>query len=178
MHASLDHLKALIQMAEQEEVPKINLHLFSDAKDSPPHTVETFLKEIPTQYLASLIGRYYGMDRSGNWQLTEEAYRTMTGTVRSRGQQTPAKPSPQPTHRDQPKNTSRRYASPKTKRYRMAIRVFFFNYREDSIRQIASSFIIKPFDKFPTVDFKNLLVATMSHYDDSFTFPSLSRRTP
>src|SRR5208283_3753554 len=81
VHASLDHLKALIKMAEQEKVPDINLHLFADAKDSPPHTVELFLQEIPKQYLASLMGRYYGMDRSGNWKLTETAYQTMTGTL-------------------------------------------------------------------------------------------------
>ena len=49
--------------------------------------------------------------------------------------------------------------------------LFFFNYREDSIRQLASSFIVKPFDKFATLDFKNLYVATMSHYDDSFNVP-------
>ena len=71
VHASLDHLKALIKMAEQEKITKINLHLFADAKDSPPHTVEKFLAEVPQQYLASLMGRYYGMDRSGNWQITE-----------------------------------------------------------------------------------------------------------
>ena len=47
VHASIDHLKALIKMAEDEGVTKINLHLFADAKDTQPHTVEEFLKEIP-----------------------------------------------------------------------------------------------------------------------------------
>jgi 2,3-bisphosphoglycerate-independent phosphoglycerate mutase len=49
--------------------------------------------------------------------------------------------------------------------------LFFFNYREDSIRQLAASFIVRPFDKFATIDFKNLYIATMSHYDDSFNVP-------
>ena len=170
VHASLGHLKALIKMAERERVPKINLHLLADAKDSPPHTVEEFLKEIPGQYLASLMGRYYGMDRQGNWQLTETAYRTMTG------QSGPIVSDPIPAIED---NYSHRvteeYLPPmrfsEDKKIQDGDALFFFNYREDSIRQLASSFIVKPFDKFATIDFKNLYVGTMSHYEDSFDVP-------
>jgi 2,3-bisphosphoglycerate-independent phosphoglycerate mutase len=46
--------------------------------------------------------------------------------------------------------------------------VVFFNYREDSIRQLASSFVLKGFSEFRTSPFRNLYVATMSHYDDRF----------
>ena len=170
VHASLDHLKALIKMAEQEKVPKINLHLFADAKDSPPHTLQQFLKEIPREYLASLMGRYYAMDRQGDWRLTEAAYGAMTGA----SGQLVADPDPV---------IAATYARGVTEEYLLPLRfaedrkvqdgdaLFFFNYREDSIRQLASSFILKPFDKFATVDFKNLFVATMSHYDDAFTVP-------
>ena len=170
VHASLDHLKALIKMAEQEKVPKINLHLFADAKDSPPHTVTNFLKEVPPQYLASLMGRYYAMDRSGNWRLTETAYQTMTGQSG-------------PVVQDPASSIEQNYQHGITEEYLPPMRfsddkkvqdgdaLVFFNYREDSIRQLASSFIVKPFDKFVTLDFKNLYVATMSHYDDSFNVP-------
>ena len=170
VHASLDHLKALIKMAEQEKVPKINLHLFADAKDSPPHTLEKFLTEVPKQYLASLMGRYYAMDREGNWQLTETAYRTMTGQFGA------VVDDPTPLIEENYKrNATEEYLSPmrfsEDKKLQDGDSLFFFNYREDSIRQLSSSFIIKPFDKFATIDFKNLFVATMSHYDDSFTTP-------
>jgi 2,3-bisphosphoglycerate-independent phosphoglycerate mutase len=170
VHASLDHLKALIKMAEQEKVPKINLHLFADAKDSPPHTVESFLKEVPAEYLASLMGRYYAMDRQGDWRLTETAYRTITG-ANGAVVQNPSQ------------TIAATYARGMTEEYLPPMRfgegksvqdgdaLFFFNYREDSIRQLASSFIVKPFDKFPTIDFNNLFVATMSHYDDAFAVP-------
>ena len=66
-------------MAQMEKVTKINLHLFADGEDSPPHTVEPFLKEVPKEYLATLIGRYYAMDRNGNWRLTQTAYDAMLG---------------------------------------------------------------------------------------------------
>jgi 2,3-bisphosphoglycerate-independent phosphoglycerate mutase len=170
VHASLNHLKALIKMAEQEKVSKINLHLFADAKDSPPHTVEKFLKEVPPQYLASLMGRYYGMDRQGDWRLTEAAYKTMTGQFG-------------PLVQDPIASIEANYKQGVTEEYLPPMRfaddkkvqdgdaLFFFNYREDSIRQLASSFIAHPFDKFATLDFKNLYIGTMSHYDDSFNVP-------
>lgn len=170
VHASLDHLKALIKMAEQEKVPKINLHLFADAKDSPPHSVEKFLEEVPRQYLASLMGRYYAMDRSGKWQLTETAYETMTG----QSGRIVSDPTPLIEENYQ-QGVTEEYLPPMRfaadKKIQDGDALFFFNYREDSIRQLASSFIMKPFDKFKTMDFKNLYVATMSHYDDAFTVP-------
>ena len=170
VHASLDHLKALIKMAEREKVPKINLHLFADAKDSPPHTLQSFLREVPRGYLASLMGRYYAMDRQGNWQATETAYRTMTGSFG------PVVTDPTALiEENYARGTTEEYLSPlrfdDAKKIEDGDSLLFFNYREDSIRQLASAFIVKPFDKFATLDFKNLYVATMSHYDDSFTVP-------
>jgi 2,3-bisphosphoglycerate-independent phosphoglycerate mutase len=170
VHASLDHLKALIKMAQEENAGTINLHLFADGKDSPPHTFESFLKEIPHEYLASVIGRYYGMDRDGNWRLTQTAYQIMTGQL-GRIVDDPAA------------IVQATYEGGNTEEYLPGMRfsdskkiadgdaVIFFNYREDSIRQIASSFILKDFKEFPVMDFQNLYVATMTHYDDRFSVP-------
>ena len=170
VHASLDHLKALIKMAQAERVPKINLHLFADGKDSPLHTVESFLGELPREYLASLIGRYYAMDRNGTWRLTETAYDTVTGQA-GRIVDDPA-PIIKATYQE---SGTEEYLPPmrfgEDKKIQDGDAVIFFNYREDSIRQLASSFILKDFDKFPTLKFQNLYVATMSHYDDAFNIP-------
>ncbi len=170
VHASLGHLQALIKMARGEKMEKINLHLFGDGKDSPPRTFEKFLKEIPREYLASVVGRYYGMDRDGNWRLTQTAYQTMTGQL-GKIVDDPAAIA-QATYRD---GNSEEYLPPMRfaddKKIADGDAVIFFNYREDSIRQIASSFILKDFDKFPVLNFQNLYVATMSHYDDRFSVP-------
>ena len=167
VHASIDQLKALIKMLQAEQVTKINLHLFADAKDGAPHNVQELLKELPQEYLASIIGRYYGMDRSAGWRLTETAYETMTGKIG----QLMADPSP---------IIEATYQSGSTEEYLPGIRfaedknikdgdsIIFFNYREDSIRQIASAFIKKDFAQFPTIPFKDLYITTMTHYDDSF----------
>jgi 2,3-bisphosphoglycerate-independent phosphoglycerate mutase len=170
VHASLDHLKALLKMAKDENVSKVNLHLFADAKDSPPHTLSAFLKEIPQEDLASLIGRYYAMDRNENWRLTETAYQTLTGQVGK--VVTDPGPLIQATYEQ---STTEEYLPPMRfsdeKKVKDGDSLIFFNYREDSMRQIASSFIKKDFDKFPIVKFNDLYIATMSHYDDSFDVP-------
>ena len=65
VHASLEHLKNLIKFAEQENVPKINLHLITDGRDSSPQSALEILKSVPFSKktkLASIGGRYYGMD--------------------------------------------------------------------------------------------------------------------
>jgi 2,3-bisphosphoglycerate-independent phosphoglycerate mutase len=175
VHASLDHLLALIKMARQENGPaqRINLHLFADAKDSPPHTLQAFLKEVPKEYLASLVGRYYAMDRNGNWTLTQTAYQAMTGQV---GQVT-EDPAPMIEALYKQGMTEEFLApirfgpDPDAKKVNDNDTLIFFNYREDSIRQLASSFITKGFDKFAVLPFKNLFIATMSNYEDDFAVP-------
>lgn len=168
VHASLEHLQALIKMAQEEKVPKINLHLFSDGKDSPPHTVETFLGEVPREYLASLVGRYYAMDRNENWRLTETAYQTLTGQA-GRIVTDPG-PVIQATYAS---STTEEYLPPmrfaEDKKISERDSVVFFNFREDSIRQLSAAFIVEGFDKFKTLPLQDLLVVTMTHYDDVFS---------
>jgi 2,3-bisphosphoglycerate-independent phosphoglycerate mutase len=182
VHASLDHLLALIRLAEQEGVTNINLHLFADGKDSPPHTLQAFLKEIPEKYLATLTGRYYAMDRNGNWQLTQSAYQVMTGQAGKLAADSAALAGIiEETYQQK---LTEEYLPPikitagaadgaavNEKNVKNGDALIFFNYREDSIRELAAAFITKNFDKFPVLQFNDLFIATMSHYDDSFDVP-------
>ena len=170
VHASLDHLKALIKFAEQEGVAKINLHLFADGKDSAPRTVQKFLAEVPKDMIATLIGRYYAMDREGNTSLTETAYLTMTGQS---GQIiTDPTPAIEATYA---RGNTEEYLPPMrfddAKKIQDGDSLFFFNYREDSIREIAAAFIMPDFTEFKRLPFQNLFIATMTHYDDRFEVP-------
>lgn len=170
VHASLEHLNALLKMAEVEKAPEVKLHLFADGKDSPPRTLQNLLKEIPKEKLATLIGRYYAMDRNQNWQLTETVYENLTG---DRGTLvTDPKETIEATYG---RGLSEEYLPPLRFSETSAIKdgdsIIFFNYREDSIRQLAESFILKEFNGFPTKDFKNLHVVTMTHYEDKLKVP-------
>ena len=170
VHASIDHVKALLECGRREGVAKINLHLFADGKDCAPHSLQKLLAELPRENFATLIGRYYAMDREDHWQLTETAYLAMTGQA---GQIVPD-PTPiiETTYL---RGDTEEYLPPVRFDNDRAIRdgdaLFFFNYREDSIRQLASAFILPEFDKFKRLPFQNLFVATMTHYDDRFAVP-------
>ncbi len=172
VHASLDHVKALIKMANDEKVPRINLHLFADGKDVSPHTLQGYLAELPKEDLATLVGRYYALDREGNWTLTETAYQVMTGTGNTGILTADPTPIIEATYK---RGETEEYLPPirfaEDKGIKDGDALFFFNYREDSIQQLASAFILPGFDKFPTVPFKDLFVATMTHYNDSFKIP-------
>ncbi len=170
VHASLEHMQALLKMAEQEKVENVKLHLFADGKDSPPRTLEKLLEKIPKEKLATLTGRYYGMDRSQNWEVTRRAYECMTGT-----QEGVTNDLAKSIKDNYSRNPSEEFLPPLRVASDKSIQendaVIFFNFREDSIRQIAESFIIKDFDKFPVKNFVNLFVTIMTRYEEKFPVP-------
>ncbi len=80
VHASSEHLIALLRIATAAGVEKIAIHAFLDGRDTPPQSASTFLTELEqelatlkTGHIASVIGRYWAMDRDQNWQRTEKA---------------------------------------------------------------------------------------------------------
>lgn len=81
-HAHPDHLRALIKMARQEGVKNVYLHLFTDGRDSAPYGGYDFLHElmdyIEDEKIATIMGRFYGMDRKKEWSRTEIAYDALT----------------------------------------------------------------------------------------------------
>ncbi len=171
VHASLEHIEALLKMAEMEKVENVRLHLFADGKDSPPQTVEGFLSALPKEKFATLTGRYYAMDRNGSWRLTQAAYDNLTGNAVGQLVSDPT-PAIELTFK---KGLTEEYLPPlrfgDDKFIRENDAVIFFNYREDSIRQLAEAFIVRDFDKFPVKKFENLYIATMTHYRDDFDAP-------
>ncbi|MDR3582363.1 MAG: 2,3-bisphosphoglycerate-independent phosphoglycerate mutase [Candidatus Pacebacteria bacterium] len=189
VHASLEQVEALIKMAQTEGVTKINLHLFADGKDVQPHTLQGYLAQLPEELLATLVGRYYAMDRNGNWTLTETAYQLMTGMGNTGQPVTPAEAAGviEATYKQ---GQTEEYLSPLRfspkedtgKTIKDGDSLFFFNYREDSIQQLASAFILPDFDKFAVTHYKDLFVATMTHYNDAYdvpvAFPADTVKTP
>ena len=170
VHAAFEHLTALLKMAERESFDRIKLHLFADGKDSPPRSFEEIIMELPWEKIATLIGRFYAMDREENWQFTKRTYEAMTAT--NYPVTADVKGVLENTYT---REGSEAYLPPLRLRPDAAIAendaVIFFNYREDSVRQIAESFIRADFNKFPRVRVPNLYVATMTQYKKDFAVP-------
>ena len=76
VHASMRHLKALIELARQQGVEDVVIHAFTDGRDTNPNTGADFIAEVEGwegARIATVIGRYYAMDRDKRWDRTELA---------------------------------------------------------------------------------------------------------
>ncbi len=92
VHASREHLYALLTLLKERggQIP-VYLHLFTDGRDSPPNSAKRFLAEVEAKCtamgigkIATILGRYYAMDRDYRWERTEKAYRALTEAVEAR----------------------------------------------------------------------------------------------
>lgn len=84
VHAHIDHLKALSQMAKEEGLEKVYIHAITDGRDTAPDGGKQYIQDLeesiaqhPSQ-IASVIGRYYAMDRDQRWERTKKAYALWT----------------------------------------------------------------------------------------------------
>lgn len=85
VHSNVEHLYALIDMAKRSQFTRVFLHLFTDGRDSPPTAAKTYfrqLNEVITREgvgkVATIMGRYWAMDRDMRWDRTEKAYECLT----------------------------------------------------------------------------------------------------
>ena len=85
VHSSIKHLFVLLEAARREGVERVYLHAFMDGRDTPPHSgleylrqVEAKMHELGVGKIATVCGRYWGMDRDRNWERIEKAYRMLT----------------------------------------------------------------------------------------------------
>lgn len=81
-HANPEHLYALLDFFRKEAQEKVYLHLFTDGRDSPPHSAVRFLSDLRKhmkngEKIATIMGRFYAMDRAKLWERTESAYHAM-----------------------------------------------------------------------------------------------------
>jgi 2,3-bisphosphoglycerate-independent phosphoglycerate mutase len=165
-HASLDHLKNLIEMARRENVPSLKLDLFTDGKDSPPGSVRELLAEIPPEYIASLTGRSYAMDRNKKWAMTERCYVALVDPAFPVTTDIEASARIEKTLRD---SFSEEFLPPLRFTPNAAIAendaVIFFNFRADGMRQLAEAFASPEFSAFPAIRPKNLFIASLIQYE-------------
>ena len=176
VHSYRDHLYALISLAEKSGVREIYVHAFTDGKDSPPNSGARFLEDLekrialewPHAHIATVIGRAYAMDRDENWSATERAYALMTAGKGERKARASAyiKASYENGITDtfiEPAVIGEGDGAQKGI-IRDGDAVIFFDFREDSLRQIVSSFVLDGFDKFERKKLDGLFAVTMTEY--------------
>lgn len=179
VHSNIKHLLKLLDVAKEYEVPEVYIHFFGDGRDTDPKSgaghMKTLLEhteKLGCGKVATVVGRYYAMDRDKRWERVEIA---MKGIVQGEGEESS----------DPVKLIQDRYEQGETDEFLKPIIVngkdarvqdndtlFFFNYRSDRVREITQ--LIGDQDRSPRPDFpypKNLHVTTMTRYKTDFNFP-------
>ncbi len=157
VHSSTAHLYALLFLCKEQKLENVALHLITDGRDSPPKAALSYLEDVQHKLdqlkvgrIASVMGRYYAMDRDHRWERTEKAYKAYTEGV---GLQAP-------TWRDAI-NTA--YQANKTDEFveptliygegeqpttiKQGDAVVFYNFRIDRPRQMTKAFVLENFEQ-------------------------------
>jgi 2,3-bisphosphoglycerate-independent phosphoglycerate mutase len=179
VHALDEHLFALMELTERERVPRVALHALTDGRDTLPTTALGFMQETLARSrgrvrLASLGGRYFGMDRDKRWERIRKWYDV---AVRGVG----------PSAEDPVEAIRAAYARGETDEFitpvvltdggapvapmRDGDAVICFNFRSDRMRQIVRAMMDPDFQGFDVSDRPRLTLATMTSYDETFSYP-------
>ncbi len=156
VHSNIEHLYALLNLCAQEHITQVYIHGFTDGRDSPPtagityiQQVEDFCTKLGVGKIATLMGRYYGMDRDKRWERIEKAYNALTiGSDNCVSDPIPA------IQAQYDKGTTDEFIEPisicdadgKKRVINDNDAVIFFNYRIDRPRELTRAFVLPNFE--------------------------------
>jgi 2,3-bisphosphoglycerate-independent phosphoglycerate mutase len=182
VHSHNTHLYALIELAKRHGLAEVCIHPFLDGRDTPPKSgagylveLEAKLAEIGVGRIATVMGRFFAMDRDNRWERVERAYRAMVlgeGGVFSSSAQAieDAYAGGQTDEFVEPRVVRSAAQSPGTVADGDA--VIFFNFRSDRAREITRTFTDSGFQGFQREKIPSLAAyACMTEYDESFGLP-------
>ena len=155
VHSHMDHLKALLRFVPE----KTWIHAFTDGRDVSPHSAARDLAELPTDRIATVVGRYYGMDRDQRWDRTDRALEAIVHGEGVQGSD-PVKE----VQRSYDEGVTDEFIEPIVLEGRPRLQkddsAIFFNFRPDRARQLTERLLASRFD-----------VTTMTRYRHDFDCP-------
>jgi 2,3-bisphosphoglycerate-independent phosphoglycerate mutase len=177
VHSDQEHLHALIECAADRGVEAVT-HAFTDGRDTSPTDGESSLAELAavadrhgTGHPATVIGRYYAMDRDENWTRTKRAY----DAIVNRAADYSAPSAVEAVTASYERGDTDEFVEPTLVEGRPALEdgdaVFVFNFRADRVRQLVRMLA----DRDPSLSFETdppaVHLATMTEYDQRYDFP-------
>ncbi len=159
VHSHEDHILAMVELAAARGAEKIYLHAFLDGRDTPPRSAESSLKRVEEKFaelgkgrVATLIGRYYAMDRDNRWDRVEQAYDLMTQAKGEYQADTAVAALQAAYARDENdefvKATVIRAEGQVDSAMQDGDALIFMNFRADRAREITRAFVNADFDGF------------------------------
>ena len=177
IHAHINHLKGILDVAKENEVDNVFLHAFTDGRDCDPKSGTYFISDIQeymkesTGELASVTGRYYAMDRDNRWERVGEAYNGLVNGIGLKSQDIIA--TINQNYKEgltdefhKPIIITDEDGSPKTT-IKEGDAVIFFNYRTDRGRELTNALCQNDFPEFGMKKL-DLYFTTITLYDASF----------
>jgi len=186
VHSHINHLFALLEMAKQHKVEKVFVHCFMDGRDTPPNSGRDYVRQLQQKMrelgigeIATLVGRYYAMDRDNRWERIERAYRAVVHGDALRQNMSPVAALQESYERGVTDEFVEPIVITKEVRHGQSavpvgmIRdddaVIFYNFRADRARQMTKALAEPGFDKF--TDEKrphNLFYVAMTQYEKTW----------
>ncbi len=182
VHSAMEHLYSLLRAAKQVGLSKVYVHAFLDGRDTPPQSslghldsLEKFLKEEGVGRIATVGGRYYGMDRDQRWDRVKTAFDAM---VRSVGPKAPSAHAAVKASYDAKVNDEFVVPTVLTTGngepvgpIRDGDVVMFFNFRADRAREMTRALALPDFKEFDRGPLKLGAYLCMTQYDEKLTLP-------
>ena len=187
IHSHTRHLYALIEMASRHKLTRVFVQGFTDGRDTSPlggagffAELERVMKEAGTGRVASVGGRYYGMDRDNRWERTRKAYEAIVGANPPESRPSQSRSAVDFIRRSYDVGITDEFVVPGTivdaddqpvGPIRDGDSVIFFNFRSDRARQLTRALAFDEFDGFDRQPRPTVSMTTMTQYDRTFTFP-------
>ena len=176
VHSHINHLFSLLELAKKEKVEKVYIHIFTDGRDVSPtsgikyiESLQKKIKSVGIGKIASIAGRYYGMDRDNRWDRVEESYKVLT-------EKSEVKDVKKVWKYNHAKNITDEFIEPTATFDGGLIEdndgVIFFNFRPDRLRELSSILTNKDYECFERKKIENLKVVTMMPVADTVLCPS------
>lgn len=176
VHSHMLHLLGLLKMAKQEGLTEVYVHAITDGRDVAPDSatkdianLEMQMEKIGVGKIATVVGRYYAMDRDRRWERVELAYNAF---VLGEGEH--AKTAEEAVELSYQKEVMDEFILPTVIGENRYIQdkdsVIFFNFRPDRARQIVRALVDPAFEGFPRKATRDIYLVTMTQYDKTIPY--------
>jgi len=189
VHSLLEHLYGLFDFAKTNNLTKVYLHAFTDGRDSPPDSGKGYLADIENKMtekgvgkIATIMGRFYGMDRDSRWDRVQKAYECLTQSKGGR-----AKSAQEAMEQSYQKKITDEFIEPvcivgeddqPIAKIEDGDGVLFFNFRGDRPREITRAFVDDAFTGFTRTARPKIHYLCMTEYDASIPAPVVFTKPP
>ncbi|MGE8112563.1 MULTISPECIES: 2,3-bisphosphoglycerate-independent phosphoglycerate mutase [Pseudomonas] len=156
VHSHQDHLVAMAELAAQRGAEKIYLHAFLDGRDTPPRSAQSSIELLDATFaklgkgrIASLIGRYFAMDRDNRWDRVSAAYNLIVDSVAEYTADTALAGLEAAYAREENDEFVKATRIGEAVKVEDGDAVIFMNFRADRARELSRAFVEPDFNEFP-----------------------------